>query len=169
MSPHLTLPATMRSLVGGRPRPGLRTVVVAPAVAVIVGMAIVVSNSVADELRRSATESAVHSVEAIVRGYVDPALQETSLDLGAPPDPAIDAQLEQLTLCGEMRRINMWSRDGRIVYSSAPGLRGRRFSIGPTIASAYSGESVARYADEDGAGDGDDGAHEAVDGMAPIS
>ncbi len=64
-------------------RPGLRTIVVAPAVAVIVGMAIVVSNSVADELRRSATESAVHSVEAIVRGYVDPGLHETSLDLGA--------------------------------------------------------------------------------------
>ncbi len=38
-------------------------------------MAIVVSNSVADELRRSATESAVHNVEAIVRGYVDPELQ----------------------------------------------------------------------------------------------
>ena len=145
---HLTLPATLRSAVRGRPRPGLRAVVVAPAVAVIVGMAIVVSNSVADELRRSATESAVHSVEAIVRGYVDPALQETSLDLGAPADPSIDAQLEQLTLSGEIRRINMWSRDGRIVYSSAPELRGQRFSIGPTIASAYSGESVARYADE---------------------
>ena len=70
----LTSPSRHRSV---RPsastrRPGLRTVVVAPAVAVIVGMAIVVSNSVADELRRSATESAVHNVEAIVRGYVDP-------------------------------------------------------------------------------------------------
>ena len=132
-------------------------------------MAIVVSNSVAEELRRSATESAVHSVEAIVRGYVDPTLQETSLDLGAPADPSIDAQLEQLTLSGEIRRINMWSRDGRIVYSSAPELRGRRFSIGPTIATAYSGESVARYADEDGAGHGDDGADEEVEGLAPMS
>ena len=141
MSPHLTLPATFRSAVRIRRRPGLRTVVVAPAVAVIVGMAIVVSNSVADELRRSATESAVHSVEAIVRGYVDPALQETSLDLDAPRDPAIDAQLERLTLSGEIRRINIWSRDGRIVYSSVAELRGRRFSIGPPIASAYAGEA----------------------------
>ena len=100
---------------------------------------------------------------------MDPTLQETSLDLGAPPDPSIDAQLEELTLSGEIRRINMWSRDGRIVYSSAPELRGRRFSIGPAIASAYSGESVALYADEDGAGEGDDGADEAVEGLAPIS
>jgi diguanylate cyclase (GGDEF)-like protein/PAS domain S-box-containing protein len=171
MSPHLTLPATLRSAVRGRRRPGLRTVVVAPAVAVIVGMAIVVSNSVADEYRRSATESAVHSVEAIVRGYVDPALHETSLDLGAPEDPAIDAQLEQLTLSGEIRRINIWSRDGRIVYSSVPQLRGQRFSIGPTIADAYSGESIARYVDGDAAGDtdDDDGADRPIDGLAPMS
>jgi len=131
-------------------RPGLRTVVVAPAVAVIIGMAIVVANSVADELRRSATDSAVHNVEAIVRGYVDPALQESSLDLDAPHDPAIDAQLERLTQSGEIRRISIWSRDGRIVYSNVSALRGRRFSIGPQIANAFAGDGVARYVGSDG-------------------
>ena len=131
VSVPIRLQNILRMAARTRARPGLRTVVVAPAVAVIVGMAIVVSNSVADELRRSATESAVHSVEAIVRGYVDPVLDETSLDLGAPRDPSIDAQLERLTQSGEIRRINVWSRDGRIVYSSVPELRGRRFSIGP--------------------------------------
>ena len=64
---------------------------------------------------------------------------ETSLDLDARRDPAIDAQLERLTLSGEIRRINLWSRDGRIVYSSVPELRGQRFSIGPLLASAYAG------------------------------
>jgi diguanylate cyclase (GGDEF)-like protein/PAS domain S-box-containing protein len=138
---------------------------VAPAVAVILGMAFVVSNGVADELRRSATESAIHSVEAIVRGYVDPVLQETSLDLDAPRNLEIDAQLEQLTLSGEIRRINVWSRDGRIVYSSAAELRGRRFSIGEAIASAYSGESIARYAGDSAGDDGD----VLVDGLPPMS
>ncbi len=165
MAPHLTLPATLRSAARIARRPGLRTVVVFPAVAVIVGMAVVVSNSVADELRRSATESAVHSVEAIVRGYVDPGLQETSLDLGARHDPAIDAQLERLTLSGEIRRINIWSRDGRIVYSNLPQLRGRRFSIGPTISAAYAGESVARYA----GGDAGEEGSAPVDGLPPMS
>jgi diguanylate cyclase (GGDEF)-like protein/PAS domain S-box-containing protein len=117
-------------------------------------MAIVVSNSVADELRRSATESAVHNVEAIVRGYVDPELQESSLDLEAARDPAIDAQLERLTLSGEIRRINIWSRDGRIVYSNDAALRGRRFSIGPQLASAYAGDGVASYVGGDRATDG---------------
>jgi PAS domain-containing protein len=110
-------------------------------------MAVVVSNAVADELRRSATEAAVHGVEAIVRGYVDPELGETSLDLDAARDPAIDRQLERLTLSGEIRRINVWSRDGRIVYSNLPELRGHRYSIGPLLASAFAGDGVARYAD----------------------
>jgi diguanylate cyclase (GGDEF)-like protein/PAS domain S-box-containing protein len=121
--------------------------VIAPAIAVTVVMAIVVSNAVADELRRSATEAAVHGVEAIVRGYVDPELDEASLDLDATRDPAIDHQLERLTLSGEIRRINVWSRDGRIVYSNLPELRGHRYSIGPLLASAFAGDGVARYAD----------------------
>ena len=165
MSPHLPLPAFLRSVTSIPRRPGLRTIVVAPAVAVIVGMAIVVSNSVADELRRSATESAVHSVEAIVRGYVDPGLHESSLDLGATRNPAIDAQLERLTLSGEIRRINIWSRDGQIVYSSVAELRGRRLSIGSLLASAYSGESVARYA----GGEASAGGGAGVDELPPMS
>jgi diguanylate cyclase (GGDEF)-like protein/PAS domain S-box-containing protein len=136
-------------------RPGLRTVVVAPTVAIIVAMAIVVSRGVADELRKTATESAVHSVEAIVRGYVDPELSESSLDLDAPRDPAIDAQLERLILSGEIRRINIWSRDGRIVYSSSPELRGRRFSIGPLLANAYAGDGGASYVRRGQAADGE--------------
>ena len=134
-------------------RPGLRMVVIAPAIAVTVAMAIVVSNAVADELRRSATEAAVHGVEAIVRGYVDPQLGETSLDLDAVRDPTIDVQLERLTLSGEIRRINVWSRDGRIVYSTLPGLRGHRYSIDPYLASAFAGDGVARYAQSAAADD----------------
>jgi diguanylate cyclase (GGDEF)-like protein/PAS domain S-box-containing protein len=128
-------------------RPSFHALVVIPAVAVIVVMAIIVSNSAADALRESAKESAVQNVEAIVRGYLDPALGEASLDLDAARDPAIDQQLERLTQSGELRRISIWSRDGRVVYSSDPTLRGRRFSIGAELGSAYAGEGVARYID----------------------
>ena len=89
--PGSTLQRTVSGVAARiRRRPGIRVVVVAPAIAVIVGMAMVVSNSVADELREGAKEAAVHNVEAIVRGYVDPVLSETSLDLDARHDPEID-------------------------------------------------------------------------------
>ena len=125
-------------------RPSVHALVVIPAIAVIVAMAVVVSHSAAEALRESAKESAVQNIEAIVRGYLDPNLSEASLDLEAPRDPDIDSQLERLTLSGELRRVNIWSRDGRIVYSSEPELRGHRFSIGPLLGSAYAGEGVAR-------------------------
>lgn len=137
---------TVSALVRDRWHPDLRTVVVAPTIAIVVAMAFVVSNGVADELRRIATDAAVHNVEAIVRGYVDPNLDAASLDLDASRDDALDAQLERLTVSGDIRRIDVWSRDGRIVYSSVPELRGVRLSIGPFLASAYAGESVAHYA-----------------------
>ncbi len=97
-----------------------------------------------------ATDSAVHSVEAIVRGYVDPELDASGLDMGAQHDPDIDAQLVRLTQSGDIRLINVWSRDGRIAYSSDVALRGQRFSIGPQIAQAYAGDGVARYVDRGG-------------------
>ena len=145
--PTVDLRAAVTSAARVPRRPGLNALVVIPAVAVIIAMAVAVSNSAADALRASAQESAVQNVEAIVRGYLDPALDESSLDLDAPRDASIDAQLERLTQSGELRRVNIWSRDGRIVYSSDPELRGQRFSIGPLLGSAYAGEGVARYID----------------------
>ena len=113
--------------------------------AVIVGIAIVVSNRVADELRRSATESAVHNVEAIVRGYVDPDLQESSLDLDAPHDTGNRRAARTADSVGRDPPDQHLVRDGRIVYSNVAELRGRRFSITPQIANAYAGDGVARY------------------------
>jgi len=126
-------------------RPGLRSPVLLAAVGVVVGMAFVVSDAVAGHLRQTATEAALRSVESIVRGYVDPALREDSLDLDGARDPAIDDQLERLTLSGDIRQINLWSRDGSVAYSSDPTIRGRRFSIGSDLATAFSGENIARY------------------------
>ena len=139
--------ASVASTGSAQRRPSVHALVVIPAIAVIVAMAVVVSHSAAEALRESAKESAVQNIEAIVRGYLDPNLSETSLDLEAPRDPDIDSQLERLTLSGELRSVNIWSRDGRIVYSSEPELRGHRFSIGPLLGSAYAGEGVARYVD----------------------
>ena len=127
-------------------RPGLRLALASAALAVVVGMALIVSAIAANELRQTATESALRNVEAIVRGYVDPTIHDASLNLGANPDPVISSQLARITVSGDIRRINIWSRDGRVVYSNEHVLEGRRFSIGSPVATAFSGESVTVYA-----------------------
>ena len=135
-------------------RPGFRVSVAAPALLIVVGMAIVASEISAGQLRQAATDAALRSVEAIVRVYVDPAVREGDLDLGAEPDPAVDAELARLTASGDIRRVNIWSRDGRVVYSTEPAIRGQRFSIGDDLATAFGGQSVASYEGHDVAEDG---------------
>ena len=122
--------------------------VAVPALLIVVGMAVVASEIVAAQLRQAATDSARQNVEAIVRGYVDPSISEGDLDLGAARNPTVDAQLERLIAAGEILRINIWSRDGRVVYSTEADLRGKRFSIGKDLALAFSGLTVAMYEGE---------------------
>ena len=129
-------------------RPGFRVSVFAPAVLIVVGMALVASEIIAGQLRAAATDSALRNVEAIVRVYVDPTVAEPNLELGGEPDPLIDAQLARLIASGDILRINIWSRDGRVVYSTDAELRGGRFSIGEDLATAFAGQSVASYENE---------------------
>jgi len=130
-------------------RPSLRLLVGALAVAVVVCMAVVVADIAAGHLRQTAAEAAVNSVEAIVRGYVDPKVDEESLALGGRAQPEISAELERITVAGDIRRISIWSRDGRVVYSTAGELRGQRFSIGNVLATAFLGKSISSYASAD--------------------
>lgn len=126
-------------------RPGLRFTVAALALLVVVAMAAVVSELAAGQLRQTAAGSALANVEAIVRGFVDPTVHEENLRLDSAVDPDVQAQLLRLTASGEIRRINIWSRDGRIVYSNEPTVRGRRFSIDSEVATAFLGDSVSRF------------------------
>ena len=134
-------------------RPGLRFSVAGLALLVVVAMAAVVSELAARQLRQTAAESALANAEAIVRGFVDPTVHEENLLLDSAVDPAIQAQLLRLTASSEIRRINIWSRDGRIVYSSAADVRGRRFSIDNAVATAFLGDSVSRFSQTTAQGD----------------
>jgi diguanylate cyclase (GGDEF)-like protein/PAS domain S-box-containing protein len=129
----------------GRPswRAGPRAFVLAGTAAIVIVMALIIADRVAGQLRRTAVDAALGNVETIVRGYVDPVLVEDSLGLDAQPDPAIDRQLERLTVSGNLLEITVWSRDGRAVYSSVPAMRGHRMSIDHALAVAFAGDSVA--------------------------
>jgi diguanylate cyclase (GGDEF)-like protein len=126
-------------------RPGLRALVVVPAVIVVLAMAVAVSARAADQLRATATADALNAAEAIVRAYVDPTFHAESLALDAPRDPAMDAQLERLVISGDIKLVKVWSRDGRVVYSNFAAIRGKRFSIDEELAEAFGGENVTEY------------------------
>jgi diguanylate cyclase (GGDEF)-like protein len=136
-------------------RPGLRALVVVPAVVVVLAMAVAVSARAADQLRATASADALNAAEAIVRAYVDPSVEEASLALDAPRNPAMDEQMERLVISGDVKVVKVWSRDGRVVYSNDPSIRGKRFSIDEELADAFGGKNSVEYGtidehDEDG-------------------
>ena len=108
-------------------------------------MALFVADIAAGDLRQTAADVAQRNIEAIVRGYVDPTLREASLSPGAPADPETTAELDRLVASGGIRRINIWSRDGRIAYSTEPAIRGRQLPIDAALAAALSGVVVSVY------------------------
>jgi diguanylate cyclase (GGDEF)-like protein/PAS domain S-box-containing protein len=110
---------------------------------VVLGLAVAVAVSVSDHLLETATASAVGHAEAIVRGYVDPILSEESLGIDAEPAADVEDELERLVASGDMRRINVWTKDGRAIYSTDPAVRGRRIGIDHELAEAFAGEGVA--------------------------
>ena len=161
--------AVLRRVVHDR-APGARALVLVLALGIVVGMAVLIAVSAADQLRRTAAESALHEIEAIVRGYVDPTLGPTSLVPGRPADPAIQAQIERLATSSTPRIVHVWAPDGTIVYSSLPEARGRRVDVGPDLRAALSGEGFSHY---DARGDPDQvtfgaGIHEHLEVMLPI-
>ena len=126
-------------------RPSLRIWVTLGGVAIVVATAVVSANLFAERLRALAVDAALQHAEAIVRTNVDTAVTAEALDMGGTLEPELDDQLERLVQGGEMSRIIVWSRDGRVVYASDPAIRGQRFAIGDHLAEAFGGHPVAEY------------------------
>jgi diguanylate cyclase (GGDEF)-like protein/PAS domain S-box-containing protein len=144
-------PAALAADAGRRLRPGLRTSVLFGSGIVIIALAVAIAVNVADHLRNNAVDSALGNVASIVRGYVDPIFSERTLGIDAAADPDVQAQLERLVAAGDMRRINVFTRDGRILYSTEASLRDRRLSIDDPLARAFSGRPVTEFGTRDGA------------------
>jgi diguanylate cyclase (GGDEF)-like protein len=120
-------------------RPSVRVAVAGAALAIVIGMSFVISSLVAEQLRQLAVDAALEHAESVVRANLDPALATDALQPGAARDPELDAQLELLVQGGEMSRVIIWSPDGRAVYSSDPGLRGRMFEVDEDLRAALGG------------------------------
>jgi len=140
-----TVPPFSGRLRRFRPRPGLRTLVLGGSALVVLALSAGISVNVSDHLRDSASQSATRSVEAIVRGYVDPIFRSDSLDISSRLDPEVDEQLARLVASGDMRRINIWTRDGRVMYSTESSMQGTRHDIDHDLAQAFAGMPHAAF------------------------
>ncbi len=121
----------------------------ASSAVVVLLLAVAIATRTSDQLRESAIESAVDNAESIVRGYVDPIVTEGSLNLGAVPDAEVDAQLDRLVASGDMRRLNVFTRDGRILYTTEESLTGVRVDIDEELSRAFGGSTVAEFGTND--------------------
>jgi diguanylate cyclase (GGDEF)-like protein/PAS domain S-box-containing protein len=126
-------------------RPGLRSWVLASSALVVIGAAVPIAGSAADQLRQSSMDAATRNAESIVRSYLDPILGEGSLDLAAEVDPQVQEQLRRLVAGRELERVNVWTRDGRIMYSTEPEIRGRRFDIDQALVRAFAGTAASEF------------------------
>jgi diguanylate cyclase (GGDEF)-like protein/PAS domain S-box-containing protein len=126
-------------------RPGLRLAVLVGSGLVVIALALAIAVSAADNLRAAATTAAIHNAEAIVRGYVDPILSASDLQLNSSQRPGVVEQLERLVISGDMRRINIWTATGRVIYSTDDGVQDRVLGIDHELAEAFAGRSVAEF------------------------
>jgi diguanylate cyclase (GGDEF)-like protein/PAS domain S-box-containing protein len=120
-------------------RPGLRAWILAGSAVIVIGLAVAVAWIAADNLRGLARQAARQHAEAIVRGYIDPILGAKSLDLDADPDTVVARQLERLAAGADIERISIWTRDGRVMYSTDPLLRDQRLGIDATLSATFGG------------------------------
>ena len=82
-------------------------------------MAFVASEIVAGQLRAGGhRRRRCQNVEAIVRVYVDPSVSESISTSAHAGPPRSTPSSTGLIATGDIRRINIWSRDGRVVYST---------------------------------------------------
>jgi diguanylate cyclase (GGDEF)-like protein/PAS domain S-box-containing protein len=127
-------------------RPGLRALVISVSGALVIGTAFLVSGNVSDHLQRAAVNEAVRTTEAVVRGFIDPAVADAGLANPTPAQSAaINADLERLVSTGKILRIKVWSMEGAVVFSDLPALRGRLFPVEEDLLEVFEGNVATEF------------------------
>jgi signal transduction histidine kinase len=149
-----TAPVVLADGRGGgsdRPTPLSRALVrfaVGTALALIV---VVVASAV---VAKHAAENQAESEVRRVTGVLGATLIETNLDDSLlTGDPAAKAQMDRivrrrLLAPTDLRRIKLWTPDGRVVYSDDPRAIGQRFPLSPRqLDSVRTGQAIAQVSD----------------------
>ena len=138
----------VRPTLRSRWRPGLRALVLSVSGVLVVSTAILVSNNVADHLQQTAVAQAVQETEAVVRGFIDPQVTPAVLaDPASPAGASLNADLSRLVAAGKILRIKVWGKDGKVVFSDLPALRGHQFEVEDDLLEVFDGERSTEFSD----------------------
>src|SRR4051812_27000410 len=92
---------------------------------------------------RQALEAVARESQQLARWTVAPALTTPAVRGDPAAVATADAVVRSRMSDGSVRRIMVWDRAGRIVYSDRPGLRGRRYRLPQQAAALFAGRSPA--------------------------
>ncbi len=128
------------------PRPSPRATVLALSGAIVLVTTAGVAVNVSDHLRQAAVDETIRSTEAVVLGYMGTTLLPEALKAPAGPAAAeVNSRLEELTAAGQILRIKVWSKEGVVVFSDLPALRGKSFEVEQDLAEAFHGETATDF------------------------
>ena len=120
-----------------------RTAVVSAILTLSLG--VLLGRAVDGIARARSLADARSEAETLALVGIQPTLQTTDLTDGLPADrkAALDQAVAVATSRGEIARIKIWNRDGRVVYSDEPRLIGQKFDIDDELSEALDGEGSA--------------------------
>lgn len=118
----------------------LGTLVCLVSVAIIGG---IVTNLIRNEVTQNAAASTALYVDSIIAPLLPDMQRATELDYAVRL--ALDETLQHGALGSQLAEMRLWAPDGTILYSDNTDLIGRRFPLGDSLATAFTGKLVANY------------------------
>jgi len=124
----------------------------------IIALGIVLAQELNTDLQQRYLESARTSATLIAQAGIQPQLSEPDMTTGLSQEQIneIDTRLHGASIGTEVRRIKVWNRDGKVIYSDNPALIGKTFEIDDDLKDALAGvpsASVTDGHDEENSGD----------------
>ena len=124
----------------------------------VVALGIVIAQELNTDIQARYLATGRTSATLIAQAGVQPLLNDQELSAGLTTDQVdqINQRLQGASLSDEVRRIKVWNRAGKVIYSDNPALIGRTFDIDADLKEALEGSASASVTDghdEENSGD----------------
>jgi signal transduction histidine kinase len=106
----------------------------------------------AQAVERRALDASVEETSLLAEAVIGSFLTRSDLNgLTTARARALDRQVRRAILPHRVAQVKVWNPDGKVVYSSAPGLTGKTFPLTDELRTALAGDIEAHVSDLEGA------------------